>query len=444
MSAFSFLNQTKKPSHSQVADEYTKIIDLGTSSSVSNNPNHKNQIQDYIIPSFYVKKNCNNKIIMDVLKQKKIQQFKKKIITDEDIQTIQDKLYDCQNFQLNQIQFHLISHQIGEEKSLIFQTSILKRFETRTGGFDLRSYIDFLRYYSKTQYSLLHFLHIDDTFNNIITKKQLKDFIKICSRHILSLKDLSEDFLENYSIIITEFLIFDTFPPFINWFNIKDLLCSISFRRFIQMDDYDLTKNPMSYNNSHKLYELFQLLVSKTNNNSEVNSGNQNDLINMESMIYIDTYHFARSFIYRLFEIMPLVKGEYFDLSLFLSFYIPLMNMNTRCGTHFFFKLIDIDEDEVISISDILYFYKANVKESGLDPNTIEFSSFLSELYDLVGCQTKNITEDLLNESKNQTVFFDLLINLNTFSEWEKNLEDEEDDDDFDFNFNFDQDDIFD
>lgn len=120
------------------------------------------------------------------------------------------------------------------------------------------------------------------------------------------------------------------------------------------------------------------------------------------------------------------------------------MNMNTRCGTHFFFKLIDIDEDEVISISDILYFYKANVKESGLDPNTIEFSSFLSELYDLVGCQTKNITEDLLNESKNQTVFFDLLINLNTFSEWEKNLEDEEDDDDFDFNFNFDQDDIFD
>ena len=208
MSKFSFLNSTKKPSHSQVAEEYTKIINLGSDTPNSNIPINKNQIQDYVIPSFYIKKNSKNKIIMDVLIQKKINQFKKKIITDEDIQIIQNKLYHYQNYQLSQIQFSSICSQIGEEKKLIFQNSILKRFETRTGGFDLRSYIEFLRYYSKTQYSLLHFLSIDETFNNIITKKQLKNFIKLCSRQITSLKDLPEDFIDNYTIISIQILHF--------------------------------------------------------------------------------------------------------------------------------------------------------------------------------------------------------------------------------------------
>lgn len=442
MSTFSFLNSTKKPSHSQVAEEYTKIINLGSDTPNSNIPINKNQIQDYVIPSFYIKKNSKNKIIMDVLIQKKINQFKKKIITDEDIQIIQNKLYHYQNYQLSQIQFSSICSQIGEEKKLIFQNSILKRFETRTGGFDLRSYIEFLRYYSKTQYSLLHFLSIDETFNNIITKKQLKNFIKLCSRQITSLKDLPEDFIDNYTIIVTEYLIFDTFPAFVNWFHIKELLCSTLFRRFIQMDDYDLSTNPMSIQNSQKIYELFQFLVTKTKNTK--NGKDQKDLINMESLTYIDSYHFTHAFIYRLFEISPLVKGEYFDLSLFLSFYIPLMHINTKAGTHFFFKLIDIDEDEIITISDILYFYKTNVKESGLDPNTIEFSSFISELYDIIGCKTKNVTEELLNKSQNQSVFFNLLIDLNTFSDWGKNLDEIDDDDDDYFDFDFGSDDIFD
>lgn len=438
MSVFSFLNQTTKHSRSQVTEEYLKIINPGSNAQLMSNSNLEKQLQNYIIPSFYIKKNCSNNIIMDVLNLKKKQQYLKKIVTDEDIQLIQDKLCNCQNCKLSQIDTSSICNQIGEEKSMIFQNSIMKRFETRTGDFDLRNYIKFLKYFSKTQYSLLYLLQIDDTFNNIISKKQLKDFVKLCSSRINSLKDLHEDFFENYTIIITEYLIFDIFPVFINWFQIKDLLCSVSFRRFIQMDDFDLSTNPFSIDNTHNLYDLYQLLVSKTNNNSTNNRQPKPNLINMESLTYLDSYHFTHAFLYRLFEVMPLIEGEYFDLSLFLSFYIPLLNMNTNGGTHFFFKLIDIDEDEVITISDILYFYKANVKESGLDAQTIEFGSFLSELFDLIGCKTKSVNEELLNRSQNQSVFFNLLIDLNTFSDWGNNLDDDDDDFDFDFNFNLD------
>lgn len=393
----SFIDQIKAHSSAEVAEEYLKIFNSITSS--------KN-----VIPSFYIKKNISKKVMVDALIQKKMQQYKKKIITDKDINFIQNELTRYENCKFSSINFAFIGNQLGEEKSKIFSKSILNQFETKTGDFDIISYIGFLKYFSKTQYSMLHFIRIDETFNNIFTKKQLRDFIKLCIPQICSLKELSNDFIEIYTIITSEYLIFDIYPVNINGFPVRDLLCSTMFRRFIEMDNFDLSTNPLSKHNVQELYNLFQTYTSNDNGRHM-----QADLINKESLICINSYHFTQVFIDRLFETSCLVNCEYFDLTLFLRFYFSLMEMNKRNGTHFFFKLIDIDEDGMIGFSDILYFFKANIDESGLE---IDFESFLSEIYDLVSCNENYVSEEKLSESEKRSSFINLLIDVNSFTNW--------------------------
>lgn len=428
MATSSFIDQIKAHSNAEVAEEYLKIFNSITSSKNVINSLPEKKEQKELIPSFYIKKNISKKVMVDALIQKKMQQYKKKIITDEDINYIQNELNRYENCKFSSINFAFIGNQLGEEKSMIFSKSILNQFETKTGDFDIIGYIGFLKYFSKTQYSMLHFIRIDETFNNIFTKKQLRDFIKLCIPQICSLKELSNDFIEIYTIITSEYLIFDIYPVYINGFPVRDLLCSTMFRRFIEMDNFDLSTNPLSKHNVQELYNLFQTYTSNDNGRHM-----QADLINKESLICINSYHFTKVFIDRLFETSCLVNCEYFDLTLFLRFYFSLMEMNKRNGTHFFFKLIDIDEDGMIGFSDILYFFKANIDESGLE---IDFESFLSEIYDLVSCNENYVSEEKLFESEKRSSFINLLIDVNSFTNWarEDYIDDDidiEQDDDF-------------
>ena len=423
----SYVPKIRKKGYDEMADEFLKLLNFSTK-----NINEKGIIQP-------INKNMQfkEKTIVTCLKNIRIHNFSNYLISDSDLDILSKELSNGP-IQIPDINLAKLHSSFSDEKSIILDFSILQNFRTIDNYFDSDAYIDFVRYFGRTLKALSMFLEIDPFLTTFVSESTIKRFIAIYSKSIISLKRLQDEdfsyYIDYYVSIVYCYFVFYINPVNNNEFNVIDLLSSSIFRQFIDMDIVNPKSNPLILPNTIKLYNLYIEL------DHEKQSMLRKCDLKVIQLRHSETVKLTDCFLSRLFEMLetfdfepeedgnegnnPNINERFLDLGLFISFLLPLKNMKQPAGTHFFFRMIDLDEDGKLSRFDILYFYKAILKETGIKNHNPD--AFLSKLFDIVSCQEAEISEKCLLDSGNQDLFFKLLIDLMTFNDWEGVNEEEE------------------
>ena len=369
-----------------------------------------------------------DKRIEKVCSREKQRLFKKSFIKDKDIQIILDEL----NFPIMNtisrdiINFEELTNKIGEIKcKTIFAPEVLDYFTIKKNNdFNSKKYVNFLKAYSNRRLCKLQLMKCDKYQNQTVTNDTLRSFFERKAKKIDALQSLynkHQNFLEYYFEIILSIFFFFLSPIYESkCIDIYDLLSSKLFDQFICMDELPAKTNPLTIKNTREIYYAFIKLDSE-----------EKGLLIMKDIKKIDNYNFTDVFTSRVFQVFQLYQ-EKLDIYLFIYLLLSIRNISKPNGTKLFFKFIDLDEKGYITQSDILYFYKGLIKEIDDGIENHSFDHFLSELFDIVGCSKDQITLDDIVKSKQQSLFFKLLIDINTFIQWELNPDEEMEDDEVD------------
>lgn len=353
----------------------------------------------------------NSQIYNDLFLKLRKEDFKTSLFTISDIQKIEQKL-GTKVVKYDKCLFEELYNEFALPKNLIFSPDFLQYFRTRN-NFNGRRFIDFILKASKMQYALFMIYSKNLDHSDYLTGDQLRDFIDSYINRIPPLKEIlteNNGFREYYIEIVANRFIFDLSYSEDARFEIPRLVKSTIFFQFIFYEEYP--NGPFDYEN---VYEIYQKC-------SELLDG-ESQFINDKSIKHFSTCILSDAFIQRLFEVIQADSQNFIDFVVFLQIYYPFTFLTTKQGTHFFFRILDLNSDGVITRADILYFYKAIVKESNIN---IDFDAFMGKLLDIIGCRSESVTEEVLNQSQNQDLFFKLLIDLKTFKKWEGDGHEEE------------------
>ncbi|KAK8886669.1 Serine/threonine-protein phosphatase 2A regulatory subunit B'' subunit gamma [Tritrichomonas musculus] len=350
--------------------------------------------------------------------------FRKSFLKEKDIKIILDELnYPNQTIiPRDKIDFQKLSNEIGEYKChTIFSSDVLDYFTNKkSNNFNSKKYVKFLSAYSQRKVCKLQLMKCDPYLIHTVTNDTLRSFFERKAKKIEALQALynkSKNFFEYYFEIILSIFFFFLSPIYESkCIDIYDLLSSKLFDQFICMDKLPRQTNPLTIKNTREIYYSFIKLDSE-----------EKGLLIMKDIKKIDNYIFTDVFTSRVFQVFQLYQ-EKLDIYLFIYLLLSIRNISKPNGTKLFFKFIDLDEKGWISQSDILFFYKGLIKEIDDSIDNHSFDHFLAELYDIVGCSNNQITLDDIVKSKQQNLFFKLLIDINTFKQWELNQDDEFDD----------------
>ncbi|OHS92702.1 EF hand family protein [Tritrichomonas foetus] len=379
----------------------------------------KNYAQQQTVPFFYdnvaPQIDKNNPFLINFLKSR---YFSFRERTNIQMSSINDIIAEIgiENFEYDQKKFDKISKIFGEPRNRIFLPVVLENFVNDANQFETDKYIDFVKCIIKVQLALFMIYTTDLIIEKGISESHLCEFVRQYAATIRKLSPLQEDldwYMQFYEQAVTSRFLFQISSINDTKVDIKALVTSVIFFQFINLDSISKRDiRPFTIKNTTKTYNMFIDLDT-------IGLG----YLNAKSIKKFDGYHFTNAFTKRVFEIMPTFEQN-MDFALFLKLVYPLKDMRTSQATHFFFRVLDLDGDGVISRPDINYFYKAMVKESNIKNH--DYDSFLAKLLDIVGCQTEFVSEDDLLDSDNQDLFFKLLIDIKTFNDWEQQNEDED------------------
>lgn len=369
-----------------------------------------------------------NKKIERLYSHEKQRLFKKSSLKDKDIKLIFDEL----NFPIMEtisrdlIDFEGMTSKIGEYKcQTIFSPEVLDYFTIKKNNdFNSKHYAKFLYAYSQRQKCKFQLMKCDPYLTSTVTNDTLRAFLERKAKKINALQSLYDkykNFYDYYFEIILSIFFFYLSPIYESkCIDVYELLSSKLFDQFICMDELPTTSNQLTIKKTREIYYAFIKLDSE-----------EKGLLIMKDIKKIENYIFTDVFTSRVFQVFQLYQDK-LDIYLFIYLFLSIRYISKPNGTKLFFKFIDIDEKGWISQSDILYFYKGLISEidDGIDNHS--FDHFLAELYDIVGCSNDKITLDDIIKSKQQSLFFKLLIDINTFIQWELNSEDGLEDEDAD------------
>lgn len=365
--------------------------------------NKKKTIKEEIPPFFQQNsefKNEFHELISNCIFDYKQKEFQKTIITKDDIKNI-----------ANETDVERIKTILGSEKQSAISPKIVNKFMiASTGKFDTKLFSAFLEQLSNMQFTILDIIKIDTNITTTIKEETLTIFLTEFISKTNSLKVLEnknewfKEYYIQYVVSLFEFH-FGSFscPQFMD---AQRLLTSSLFFSLANIDK-NYGNNPFKISEATSIYRVY------SENLSDENDG----MKTKKEMKVMCESEFSNAFLDRLFEVMPTFDGM-FDYSLFINFYIAYQNMHKRAGINFFFKLLDIDGDSLISRNDALYFYKGLVEETMFDD--INEDRFFSELFDTVsGDPVNGITVKTLYKM-GSTTFIKKLIDIKCFKEWEQ------------------------
>lgn len=405
--------------YNEVADEIMNII---------GEPENEMQKQISKIPSFE-----DNKISLnddnpyyEYFQKKFAENYKKKVISHEVITKIKDTLHypNLRKETRSKINFNKLAEELPDF-SYLFSPKVLNRSEM-TSKYDFMSYhyCEFVRKCQNIQNAVLCMIEVIPHFSNhFILQEDFEKFIDAYKTKIHALESQKSTsmskFKSYYSRIVSTYFSFFNSNCLRDRFETKTIIFSEMFQQFIDMDNMERQNNPFTTTKTMPIYTSFQKMDK-----------DKTGKLSIEQFKNFEGYKFTDVFLERLFEVLQLIDGE-IDFSEYTRFYIALNNIKTPQGTKYFFRIFDLNNDGKIDQSDINFFYKEILNEylnSAKDPKyTGNFDYFLSQLFDIISCQSTDVTEKLLIDSNNQDVFFKILFDVSTFIKWETdNPNDEE------------------
>jgi serine/threonine-protein phosphatase 2A regulatory subunit B'' len=104
----------------------------------------------------------------------------------------------------------------------------------------------------------------------------------------------------------------------------------------------------------------------------------------------------------------------------FVMFLVMLEDKSTPASLNFWFSVCDLDDDEVLSLSDMqqLYRYqKQRLRQLSIEPE--KFKRLIPQILDMVGARGAVLTKVDIRKSGNWPCLFNFLIDSKRFSEWD-------------------------
>jgi Ca2+-binding EF-hand superfamily protein len=305
-------------------------------------------------------------------------------------------------------------------KKGLFSEEVLRHCSNNS-GLRCQTFLQFVHTLADIQTGIECLLSIDPAIGDSISFSDFQEFIEIFSERFSALDRLQEGkelnwYKEFYVPIVMSRFAFFMGTANTNRFDLRSLVSSKEFLQFLRMDSMDSEKHPMGVKATTTIYNLYVALDSKREGMLS-----PSDLKSMR--IGGEEYVFSPAFTSRIFDVLQTYDGKV-DFGLFLSLYFPLRYMSLPAASHFFFEIFDVDEDGVISIPDIAFFFKSLVKVA--QSTSANFDYYLSEMFDMAQCQSNGITEEMLKQCGEQAEIVKMLIDVVSFSDWDKQEDENE------------------
>jgi Ca2+-binding EF-hand superfamily protein len=109
----------------------------------------------------------------------------------------------------------------------------------------------------------------------------------------------------------------------------------------------------------------------------------------------------------RVFLVLGISNGE-MDFREFVTFLFPLKYLRSRQSAAFFFPILDVDGDGVISAEDAVFWYQSLSRVPGA--RLPDKESYVAEIFDMCQCQEFGITQTELVGSGQQEEVIKALI----------------------------------
>jgi Ca2+-binding EF-hand superfamily protein len=332
--------------------------------------------------------------LIPVFWQRKRLGLAKMALTESDMGIIA-RFMDQSEIPISEIDFGSIIRRIGRSKRFLFAPHVLRHFVGPDGTFAADSYLKLVRLLADIQAGMADLLEIDASITDSISIDILGEFIDRYSDRIASLHRLRED-LESYREFYVSIVIgrIQFFLPMVgtNRINLERLFMARCFIEYVHMDEMDVSTSPYSVKSTGELYNLFIALDGKRDGLLR-----EDDIRNFHCEF--GNFTFSDVFTNRLFIVLGVSNGE-MDFTAFLAFIFPLKYIDLEQSAHFFFRVLDFDEDGEISVADITSFYKSLGRVPGARLPTID--SYLAELFDMCQCRGPGITREELVHSGQQ------------------------------------------
>jgi hypothetical protein len=310
--------------------------------------------------------------------RKQIRLFGSAIITDADLELLESTFSGPSRRPFTDIDWTDLIGKIGKAKgSLLFSHSQLKRFMSPKGFFACGLYLEFVRALTDIQFGIKSLLRAAPFMSDWIDRDAFTRFVEVHSQYIKALARLhgdSEDFKPYYvGIVVARFQFYLLPGPSTN-FSVRELVVSDCFLDFLRLDTIG-DESPFSLKSTIPIYDEYCTL-----------DAHGNRMLGPEDLEWFPVdkraMHLSSAFRNRLFDTMQTFDGR-LDFHQFVWLHFSLHFPHLPLAAEFFIGIFDLDGDGIVGRSDIEYFYKSIMNESGAHGPS--FDIYLAEIFDLCG-----------------------------------------------------------
>jgi len=179
-----------------------------------------------------------------------------------------------------------------------------------------------------------------------------------------------------------------------------------------------------SYEHFYVLYNTFFNLVNDKNSNLDP----ENELfLSKEKFSKYEYNSLSKKTIDRIFGEIPRKfsssKKGMMSFEDFIWFMLSEEDKTNKNSIKYWFKVIDLDGNGIITKNNIEYFYEEQIQRlKNYNSKNIQFSDILNRFNIMIPSETKNqwTLQDFLDHPKNSSIVFNILLNINKFIENEE------------------------
>jgi serine/threonine-protein phosphatase 2A regulatory subunit B'' len=184
----------------------------------------------------------------------------------------------------------------------------------------------------------------------------------------------------------------------------------ITWRSFQRVDFLATLKSVARFDQFHVAYQQF-LTLDKEHNNG----------ISLREFENYDSNRIHPKVIARIWQLLPGDKtGDFLSFADFAMFLVMLEDKSSAASLNFWFAVCDLDEDGVLSLSEMRQLYhwqKQQLKRLSFEPE--KFKRLLPQVLDMIGSADGSVARSDLEVSGHWPTLFNFLIDSKRFSEWE-------------------------
>lgn len=356
------------------------------------------------IPPFYTKKSESARKLRNILFDLQKESLH---ITQDELQSIENGIKtEKSDADSSEQIIQELKKLIPEEKHVIFSDEIISTYTNDKSKFNSTQYLNFIDWYNEQLENIAHINSIEEIdCSQCISSKCLQQFIieKTKTFKTAYPKDVDPEWTKNtYSVYVLYRILFELQLNEETKIYVPHLFKSRSFTEFIDLDKSDISS--ISYKDVANLEEQFFKIAEQ-----------ETKTVKKDNMKEIYSFRFSDLFIDRLYEYIDTINGEATFLG-FIQFYIPLRFLHEYPhAVNFFFGILDVDEDGILSRDDIYYFYKAQILEA--DHTEPSFDLFYSRLLDRCTIKAEEMSSTNIMYSESAREIITILIDVQTFED---------------------------